>query len=134
MVPTTYDADPALSLLGPSPSRADNPARKQAVSFTHFPTIVIPVTGMLEGRISKTQLLVGGEEANLSPGRGEKKAAEWLHSDGHIHHSKLDSPFYKTSSTSANTDFIALQRRQGNHPGTSFFACHFPLKNLLSQQ
>lgn len=67
MVLTTYDADPALSLLGLSPSSANNPAGKQAVSFTHFPTNVIPVTGMLEGRISKKnpQLLVCGEEADL---------------------------------------------------------------------
>ena len=49
MVLTTYDADPALSLLGLSPSSANNPACKQAVSFTHFPTNVIPVTGMLQG-------------------------------------------------------------------------------------
>ena len=60
MVPTTYDADPALSLLGLSPCSANNPACKQAVSFTHFPTNVIAVTGMLEGRISKRRLLVGG--------------------------------------------------------------------------
>lgn len=65
MVPKTYDADSALSLLGLSPSSANNPACKQVVSFTHFPTNVIPVTGMLKGRIGKTQLLGGGKEALL---------------------------------------------------------------------
>lgn len=38
------------------------PANKLSVSLT-FPTNVIPVTGMLKGRISKMQLLVGGEAA-----------------------------------------------------------------------
>lgn len=65
MVLTTYDADLALSPLGPSPSSANNPACTQAVSFTHFPTNVIPVTGMLEGRINRRLLPVGGEEIDV---------------------------------------------------------------------
>lgn len=67
----------SLSLLGLSPSRANNPACKQAVSFTHFPTNVIPVTGMSEGRISKMQLLVGGEEVGLWTRREWKKKKSW---------------------------------------------------------
>lgn len=63
MVATTYDADPALSPLGLSPSSASNPASKQAVSFT---TTALPVTGIiLQRRISETQLPLGGGEALL---------------------------------------------------------------------